>query len=174
MRPLALILGFVLCAVAPAGGWTFYYHVFGDWRLVCWRSAETSHDPRCDLSAPPEALVAGTLNVLHVAEPAPDAFRVWIEIRDRPASGVPAFVRIGGFPVHQAMPAGGAAAWTGAEARRMVGEMGAADRLAFRVETAPYGLPHDTPVALAAFRDALAAYRTAIRQNGILGRPPSP
>ena len=55
----------------------------------------------------------------------------------------------------------------------MVGEMRAADALVFRVQTAPDGLPRDTPVSLAPFRDALDAYRAAIRQNGVLGRPPS-
>jgi hypothetical protein len=167
---LALALALVLAA-APAGGWTFYYHLFGDWRLVCWRSAADSVDARCDLSAPPDEIAAGTRNVLHVAEPAPDTFRVWIEIRDRPEPGVPAFVRIGAFPVHQAMPADGIAAWQGLEALRMVGEMRAAPKLVFRVETAPDGLPRDTPVTLAPFRNALAAYREAIRRNGILARP---
>ncbi len=171
MRRAALLAVALVLFARPAGGWTFYYHVFGDWRLVCWRSAADSRDPRCDLSAPPEEITPGAQNVLHVAEPAPDQFQVWIEIRDRPAPGVAAFVRVGTFPAHQAMPAGGAAAWHGAEALRMVSEMRAAERLAFRVETAPYGLPRDTPVALGEFRAALAAYRDAIRRNGILAAP---
>ncbi len=89
-------------------------------------------------------------------------------------SRVPAFVRIGHFPFHQAMPAGAVAGWSGAEALRMVGEMRAADRLVFRIETAPDALPRDTPVGLGPFREALAAYRQAIRGNGILGRRPPP
>lgn len=165
---LALLVVFAVAA-PPAGAWTFYYHLFGDWRLVCWRTLPESRDGRCDLSAPPEELKAGPLDVLHVAETAPDQFRVWIEIRERLEPRVPAFVRIGRFPVHQAVPRGDEAAWTGAEAFRMVGEMRAADRLVFRVETAPDALPHDTPVGLAPFRAALSAYRATIRRNGIWG-----
>lgn len=163
---ISLALTFLLTG---AGGYVFFHKRIGDWMILC--SGKTASENRsCRLSAPLPILANDKpQNILVISEPSADKFRIELDIRDIVAPGLPAFVRIDGFAVHQGAVTNGKAVWTGQEALAVLGEMRAGRSMVFRVQTAPDGLPRDTHVSLAGFRDALSTYRGAIRTHGLLG-----
>jgi len=165
---IAVLAAAVLGTARPAGAWVFFYQTFSEWSVVCWRSHEGANDPRCSLSAPPDSHALGTRNVLHVQEYAPDAFQVAIEVRDKPMPGIPVFLRIGQKAPREAGVRDGFAAWTGNQAALILGEMLAADRVVFRIQTAPEGMPRDAIVSLQGFGQALEVYRREVRRYGLL------
>lgn len=121
----------------------------------------------CRLSAPHESVDPGGRQNL-VAEVAPDAFPVKVEVRDLTQPVMPLFLRVDNHEAHQVPVARREGSWTGAEAATIIDEMLAGQVLVYRVFTAPDGTPRDTEVSLAAFAPALEAYRRLLRDNGLL------
>jgi len=162
---LALVLGGIGYG---AGAYVFFHKTLGDWMVLCHGKAHEK-DRNCRLSAPPPKLTSGSPpNVLIVAEPKSNRFRLTLEVRDLVSPGVPAFIRIDQYAIHEAQVSNGVAVWQGDEAIRILGEMRAGKTMVFRVQTAPDGLPRDTHVSLKGFRTSLRSYRNAIRAHRLL------
>ena len=124
----------------------------------------------CTLSAPrPSLAYKAPPNVVQVHEYEPDAFQIVISIRDRVAPELPAYLRVDRFEFRTARVEGSLARWYGEEAVELLIQMRAGKRLAYRIQTAPDGLPRDMNVSLAGFTEALATYREVIRSHGLLG-----
>jgi invasion protein IalB len=154
-----------------AAGYVFFYQHPGDWTVVCWREMSTQKKS-CRLSAPPASLFTTKLrNVLDVRETSPGAFVVEIEIRDEIAPGLPLFLRIDDHPIHEAAVTDGSVRWAGGAANGLIEEMRTGKQLVFRVQTAPYNLPRDTPLSLEGFASAFDAYRQQLRIHGLLPMP---
>lgn len=170
MRKLPAGAALAVLLAAPAlANYVFVHQVLGDWSIVCWRDS-IGGDRTCRLRAPPASLdVRRPPNVIAVVEYAPDAFRVEVTVRDVVVAGLPLYLRVDGFPVHEAALREGKAAWDGDRARMILGQMRAGKRLVYRVQTAPDGLPSDTVISLETFRAALAGYRRALRAHDLLG-----
>ncbi len=164
---LAALLG--LAAAAPAvAAYVLYYHVWDAWTVTCWR-AMLGPPTECRLSAPRESVDPGARqNLIAVAEVAPDAFRVTVEVRDLTQPVTPLFLRVDNHEAHQVPVARREGNWTGAEAAKIIDEMLAGQVLVYRVFTAPDGTPRDTEVSLTAFAPALETYRSLLRDNGLL------
>ncbi len=167
-------LGCVLVALAmwtqaAAGGFVLFHKTFGDWAVLCWREMAGTKKT-CTLSAPRPSLAYKTPpNVVLVHEYEPDAFQIVIQIRDLVDRELPAYMRVDRFEYRTARVEGSLARWFGEEAVELLIEMRAGERLAYRVQTAPDGLPRDMNVSLAGFTEALATYREVIRSHGLLG-----
>lgn len=166
-------LALIACTCLPtsgyaAGAYLFYRKTLGQWEIYC--SAENRNAKKtCRLSGPPAQMGTNTpQNVLVVQEASPDTYKVALEVRDLVMPDLPAFVRIDRYPVHEAPVARGTAVWSGEKALRIVSEMRAGKVVIFRVQTAPDGMPRDTRLSLKDFREALHAYRMAIREYGLL------
>jgi invasion protein IalB len=156
-------------AEAIAGGFVLYHKTFGDWSVTCWREM-SGGDKSCTLSAPQPSLAYRTPpNIVQVHEYQPDAFQIVILIRDRPDPELPASLRVDRFDFRTARVEGNLARWFVEEAVELLVQMRAGNRLAYRVQTAPDGLPRDMNISLAGFSQALAAYRQVIRSHGLLG-----
>jgi hypothetical protein len=166
----ALALLALAGSTAPAGAWVFYFRDFGEWRVICWRSYATATDPQCTLTGPPEVLSSEPQNTVHVQEYRPDTFQVAIEVRGLIQRDAPVWLKVGAFAAHEAAVERDFGRWVGERGLRVVSEMLAADRLAYRVRYAPDGRPWERELSLAGFAEALAAYRTEIRRHGILGQ----
>ncbi len=153
---------------AAAGGFVLFHKTFGDWVVLCWREM-AGPEKTCTLSAPRPSLAYKTPpNVVQVHEYEPDAFQIVISIRGRVDRELPASLRVDRFEFRTARVEGNVARWFGEEAVELLVEMRAGARLAYRVQTAPDGLPRDTNVSLAGFTQALATYREVIRSHGLL------
>ena len=164
---ILVVLG--ACTQAVAGGYVLYHKTFGDWSVTCWREM-AGPKKSCTLSAPQPSLAYRTPpNVVQVHEYQPDAFQIVILIRDRPDPELPASLRVDRFEFRTARIERSYARWFGQEAVELLVQMRAGKRLAYRVQTAPDGLPRDMNVSLAGFSQALAAYRQVIRSHGLLG-----
>lgn len=151
-----------------AGGYVFFHKTVGDWVVLC-SGASQSAKRTCLLSAPPPKLsTAAPQNLIVVSEPSTDTFEVALQIRDLAMAGLPAFIRAEGFKVHEAPVRDGRAVWHGQVALKIIAEMRTARSVVFRVQTMPDGMPRDTRVSLAGFRQALSAYRNTIRAHGLL------
>ncbi len=154
---------------AAAGGFVLFHKIFGDWVVLCWREMAGSKKT-CTLSAPRPSLAYKTPpNVVQVHEYRPDSFQIVISIRDRADPELPASLRVDRFEFHTARVEGDLARWYGEEAVELMIQLRAGERLAYRVQTAPDGLPRDMNVSLAGFTQALATYRQVIRSHGLLG-----
>jgi len=164
---ILVVLG--ICTQAAAGGFVLYHKTFGDWSVLCWREMAGTKKA-CTLSAPQPSLAYKTPpNVVQVDEYQPDAFQIVISIRDRADPELPASLRVDRFELRTARIERGYARWFGEEAVELLVQMRAGKRLAYRVQTAPDGLPRDMNVSLSGFSQALAAYRQVIRSHGLLG-----
>ncbi len=153
---------------AAAGGFVLFHKTFGDWVVLCWREM-AGQEKNCTLSAPQPSLAYKTPpNVVQVHEYRPDAFQIVISIRDRTDPELPASLRVDRFEFRTARVEHGLARWFGEEAVELLVQMRAGKRLAYRVQTAPDGLPRDMNVSLAGFTQALATYREVIRSHGLL------
>ncbi len=153
---------------AAAGGFVLYHKTFGDWAVLCWREM-AGQKKACTLSAPRPSLSYKTPpNVVQVHEYAPDTFQIVISIRDLVDPELPAYLRVDRFEFRTARVEGSLARWFGEEAVELLVQMRAGKRLAYRVQTAPDGLPRDMNVSLAGFADALSTYREVIRSHGLL------
>jgi invasion protein IalB len=165
---LCFIVVLAVCTQATAGGFVLYHKTFGDWSVTCWREMAGTKKS-CTLSAPQPSLAYRTPpNIVQVHEYQPDAFQIVILIRDRPDTELPASLRVDRFEFRTARIERGYARWFGQEAVELLVQMRAGKRLAYRVQTAPDGLPRDMNVSLAGFSQALAAYRQVIRSHGLL------
>jgi invasion protein IalB len=165
-----IIALFILVGVPGpvAAGYVFFYQHPGDWTVVCWREMSTEKKS-CRLSAPSATLYATKRrNVLEVRETSPDVFTVAIEVRDAVAQGLPLFLRIDGNPVYEAPVIDGTVRWGGGTANGLIEEMRTGEQLIFRIQTAPHGLPRDTPLSLKGFAGAFDAYRQQLRIHGLL------
>ncbi len=163
------VLGLGIWTQAAAGGFVLYHKTFGDWSVLCWREM-AGREKTCTLSAPRASLAYKTPpNVVQVHEYEPDAFQIVISIRDRVDPELPAYMRIDRFEFRTARIEGSLARWYGEEAVELLIQMRAGKRLAYRIQTAPDGLPRDMNVSLAGFSQALATYREVIRSHGLLG-----
>jgi hypothetical protein len=168
----ALMCGLVALAIwtqATAGGFVLFHKTFGDWVVLCWREMAGSKKT-CTLSAPrPSLAYKIPPNVVQVHEYRADAFQIAISIRDRADPELPASLRVDRFEFRTARIEQGLARWFGEEAVELLVQMRAGKRLAYRIQTAPDGLPRDMNVSLAGFAEALATYRQVIRGHGLLG-----
>ena len=151
-----------------ASGYVFFHRIVGDWEVLCsGRDHRTGRT--CRLSAPPAKLgEKAPQNVVVVSEPSADSFEVAAQIRDQTKPGLPAFIRVDAYKIHEAPVRQGLAVWRGAAALRIVSELRSGRKAIFRVQTLPDGLPRDTRISLIGFREALRDYRTAIRTHGLL------
>ncbi len=166
-----VLLGLGLWTQAVAGGFVLFHKTFGDWSVLCWREMAGTAKT-CTLSAPQPSLAYRTPpNIIQVHEYAPDAFQIAISIRDRADPELPASIRVDRFEFRTARIERGLARWYGEEAVKLLIQMRAGQRLAYRVQTAPDGLPRDMNVSLAGFSEALATYRQVIRSHGLLAAP---
>ncbi len=167
----ALLCGLVALGIwtqAAAGGFVLFHKTFGDWVGLCWREMAGT-EKTCTLSAPRPSLAYQTPpNVVQVHEYEPDAFQIVISIRNPVDPELPASLRVDRFEFVTARVEGNVARWFGEEGVELLVERRAGARLAYRVQTAPDGLPRDTNVSLAGFTQALATYREVIRDHGLL------
>lgn len=153
---------------AASGGFVLFHKTFGDWVVLCWREMAGTKKT-CTLSAPRPSLAYRTPpNIVQVHEYRPDTFQIVISIRDRADPELPASLRVDRFEFRTARVEGNLARWFGEEAVELLVQMRAGERLAYRVQTAPDGLPRDMNVSLAGFTQALATYRQVIRDHGLL------
>lgn len=168
----ALICGLVALGIwtqATAGGFVLFHKTFGDWVVLCWREMAGSKKT-CTLSAPRPSLAYKTPpNIVQVHEYRADAFQIVISIRDLADPALPASLRVDRFEFRTAPIESGIARWYGEEAVELLVQMRAGKRLAYRVQTAPDGLPRDMNVSLAGFAQALTTYRQVMRGHGLLG-----
>lgn len=164
-----LLVGAVgLAASGYASAYMFYRKTLGEWEVYC--SAENEKAQKsCRLAGPPAKMGNKTpQNVLAVAEIAPDSYTITLEVRDLVMPDLPAFLRIDRYRVHEAPVKGGKAEWRDEKALQIVSEMRSGKIIVYRVQTAPDGMPRDTRVSLKQFREALRAYRVALRGHGLL------
>ena len=157
-----LLTGLLLIAAATEtlAAYVFYFRSYGDWSIVCWRELVDDGSKRCRFSAPSASLDHTTRqNVILVHEYAPERFQIAIEVRDDVVG------------VHETNVDAGLARWIGDDATAILTEMIAGNRLVYRVQTAPDGLPHDTRIALDGFGDALNTYRELLRAHDMLRAP---
>lgn len=168
-RCLAILLLLLSQAVPAKAAYVFYHRVIGDWTIVCWRSDATAIDDLCRLSAPPASLAnRERQNVVVVHEYRANTYQVAIEIRDTLVEGQPVFLRVDSYAVHETVPEGRLARWSGKAALDILSEMRVGRSMVYRVQTVPDGLPHDTRVSVEGFAEALSVYRRVIRQHGLL------
>ena len=166
-----LLASILLTAVATEAlaAYVFYFRSYGDWSIVCWRELVDDGSKRCRFSAPGASLDHTTRqNVILVHEYAPERFQIAIEVRDDVLPDLPAFLRVDGQVVYETPVDGGLARWTGADAMAILNQMMAGERLVYRVQTAPDGLPHDTRIGLDGFSDGLNDYRQLLRAHEML------
>ena len=171
---VVLLTGLLLIAAATEtlAAYVFYFRSYGDWSIVCWRELVDDGSKRCRFSAPSASLDHTTRqNVILVHEYAPERFQIAIEVRDDVVADLPAFLRVDGQGVHETNVDAGLARWIGDDAMAILTEMIAGNRLVYRVQTAPDGLPHDTRIALDGFGDALNTYRELLRAHDMLRAP---
>lgn len=165
-----LLVGALVLSVSgyASATYMFYRKTLGEWEVYC--AAEHAKAKKsCRLAGPPAKLGSkAPQNAVVVAEVAPDRYAVTLDIRDLVMPDLPAFIRIDRYPVHEAPAKGGKAEWRGEKALRIISEMRSGKTIIFRVQTAPDGMPRDTRVSLKRFREALRAYRVALRGHGLL------
>lgn len=168
---LGLLVAVGLAAGSPSlavSGYVFFHSTVGEWLVICWRELG-KEQKYCRLSAPPPSLDYRLApNVIEVREHAPGAFQVIVTVRDRPAPGMPLFLRVDARPLHESPIEKGLAWWSGDEALKIILEMRAGSRLVYRVQTAPDGMPRDMRIPLGTFSEAFDIYRRTLREHGLL------
>ncbi len=148
----------------PSGllpGEIFFYRQYGQWAVLC-RKDLAEERVLCELVFPPPA-IGSALSPITITENAADDFRITLDIRQNDMPGQPVFLRVDGYPVHEAVPSRHRVVWRGAEARAILGEMSHGRQMVVRIQTQPDGLPYDMRIDLAPFARALAEYRGQIR-----------
>lgn len=158
----------LLAANSTQAAYVLFFHVFGDWSVVC--SKDEASDRRwCTLSAPPPAMEsAGSRSLVKIGGGTGGEFTVALRLVGTIAPDQPAFLRIDGNIPHRTQPDRvGEALWSGAEAMRIVDEMKRGKAMVLRSFAAWTGAPRDEVISLDGFSEAFSTYQEKHATYGV-------
>lgn len=161
---VVFVASWLLVSSVAGAAFVTYLRAYGDWSVSC-ATDEPTHYRWCTLQAPPPQLYDGRSEVA-VMEVRDGDFVVAVRILEGVRGGAPVYLRIDANPPYRAEPSRvGEAAWRGAEAAALVGELRTGRNMVLRSFPLSGGPPRDEHYSLELFGEALGEYRARRRDH---------